>query len=142
MLADTPSEQLEVLTVRGSHTTQAVRCMFKGTKGLHDDLCMNGHIRRSKTVESQPSMDEPCVKGVEVEIVYWELAVAVPRLMEMLSRTGDASHGIHRKQTALQAVRRTLPLALSLASPDGIIDGRWSPRRHRKEWIQTANPKR
>ena len=122
LLADTPGEQLEVLTARGSHTTQAVRCMLKGTKGLHDDLCVNGHISRSKIVESQPSMDEPCVKGVEVEIVYWELVQAVPRLMEILSRTGNASHGIHRKQTALQAVRRTHRLALSLASPDGIID--------------------
>ena len=40
-----------------------------------------------------------------------ELVVAVPRLMEFLSRTGNTDHGIHREQSCLQGMQRMHSLA-------------------------------
>ena len=55
----TNPERIELLTVRGSHTTAAVRCYKLGSNGVHPELCTDGRISRSKILEMQPSMQEP-----------------------------------------------------------------------------------
>ena len=115
-LADCASDHLEVVSARGSHTTAGVRCVHFGSKGIHDHLCTDGRISRSKIIERQPSMREPLDKGMKYIVIRWQLAEACPRLMEILSVTGNASHGAARVQTALQACRRVFSLATSMSA--------------------------
>ena len=115
-LADCASDYLEVVSARGSHTTAGVRCVHFGSKGIHDHLCTDGRISRSKIIERQPSMREPLDKGMKYIVIRWQLAEACPRLMEILSVTGNASHGAARVQTALQACRRVFSLATSMSA--------------------------
>ena len=115
-LADCASDYLEVVSARGSHTTAGVRCVHFGSKGIHDDLCTDGRISRSKIIERQPSMREPLDKGMKYIVIRWQLAEACPRLMEILSVTGNASHGAARVQTALQGCRRVFSLATSMSA--------------------------
>lgn len=113
-LADCASDHLEAVSARGSHTTAGVRCVQFGSKGIHDDLCTDGRISRSKIIERQPSMREPLDKGMKYIVIRWQLAEACPRLMEILSVTGNASHGAARLQTALQGCRRVFTLATNM----------------------------
>jgi hypothetical protein len=111
LLAPVNRDLLELLTGRGSHTTASVRCYKYGTKGFHDDLCIDGFVSQSKIVERQPSMAEPLEKGLPYLVIRWQLVVACPRLTEVLSRTGNAAHGVARVQTTLQALKRVHALA-------------------------------
>jgi len=111
LLAAVNPDDLEVVTGRGSHTTASVRCYKFGTKGFHDELCVDGFISRAKIVEQQPSMAEPLEKGINYVVIRWQLAQACTRLMEVLSRTGNASHGVARQQTAIQGLKRVHLLA-------------------------------
>ena len=47
---------LEICSVRGSHTTAAVRCMKAESAGVPEEICLNGKVSQSKIVEAQPSM--------------------------------------------------------------------------------------
>ena len=51
-------DELEIVTVRGSHTTAAVRCYMFGSKGIHEELCLNGIVSKSRILERQPSMHD------------------------------------------------------------------------------------
>ena len=104
-------DMLEIVSARGSHTTACVRCMVIGSKGIHEVLCTDGMISQSKIVERQPSMAEPITNGMKYNVIVWQLVVACPRLMEVLSRTGNCSHGVARTQTALQGCKRVHDLA-------------------------------
>jgi hypothetical protein len=102
----TNKEVIDFLSARGSHTTAVVRCMKYGSNGLSSELCTDGKISKSKILEKQPSMQEPLDKGMKYTVLRWQLVMACPRLMEILARTGNASHGSERVQTALQACMR------------------------------------
>ena len=83
---------------------------------------MNGNISKSKILEQQPAMEEPLVKGIPYLTVRWQLVVAGPRLMEMLSRTGKASHGVARVETTLQSCARLHQLALEHTDVKGSVN--------------------
>ncbi len=51
-------------------------------------------------------MSQPIRKGCPYDVVKAELVMACPRLMEVLSRTGNAGHTVLRVQTALQHCNR------------------------------------
>ena len=51
-------------------------------------------------------MADPINKGVPYDVLKWEIAVLCPRLMEFLSRAGNASHAVVRTQTMLQHCNR------------------------------------
>lgn len=97
---------IEILTGRGSHGTAAVRCMKLGCKGIHDEICLDGFVSRSKICEKQTSMSQPITKGCPYDVIKSELVEACPRLMEVLSRTGNAGNNVFRIQTALQHCNR------------------------------------
>ena len=42
---------LKIVTVRGSHTTGAVRCVKLGARGVHEQVCNEGHVSRSKSTD-------------------------------------------------------------------------------------------
>jgi hypothetical protein len=110
LLPECLPDLLEIVSARGSHTTSGVRCIQMGSKGVHESLCTGGVISKSKILETQPSMAEPLDKGMKYTVVRWQLVEACPRLMEVLSRTGNASHGVARTQTALQGCKRVFDL--------------------------------
>ena len=93
---------MEAVTVRGSHTTSAVRIVKLGAKGVHEKLCLDGVVSQSKIVEKRPSGAEQLKRGLPYTIIKWQLVVECPKLMSFLSRTGNVSHGVHRVATALQ----------------------------------------
>jgi hypothetical protein len=113
LLAPVNGSLLEIVTGRGSHTTAAVRCMVAGTRGVHEELCIDGVVSRSKICERQPSMGDPISKGICYEVIRWQLVLAVPKLMEVLSRTGNSSHGVARVATILQGCKRVHAIALA-----------------------------
>ena len=122
LLAFSGPDALEILTVRGAHTTVCVRCYALGSKGLHPDLCVDGVLSKSKILSLQPSMSKPLEKGIPYLKLRWQLVQACPKLMEVLSRTGNAGHGVHRVERALQACNRIHSLAISQKKEDGDID--------------------
>ena len=108
-------DELDIVTARGTHTTAAVRCYEQeGVKGIHpetmgDDEC----ISKAKILERQPTMNEPLQRGIEYETICWQLVQDCPRLMEILSRTGNVHHSIFRQETTLQACCRIHQIAKS-----------------------------
>ena len=122
LLAASCPGALEILTVRGSHTSACVRCYALGSKGVHPELCEDGAISKSKILSKQPSMAEPLDKGIPFLTLRWQLVQACPKLMEVLSRTGNASHGVARVETALQACSRIHNLASAQKKETGEID--------------------
>ena len=77
--------------------------MQLSAKYIFDALAgVDGKVSFSKIVERQPSMAEPVNKGLRVEVIDAELVLACPRLMEILSRTGNSGNNVFREQTSLQ----------------------------------------
>ena len=96
----------EYVTARGGHTTGAARCMKMGTKSSKAQLCVNGHISASKIIEQQPTMAMIMdSRGLPYSVIDHDLVELCPRLMETLCKTGNANHGTHRTETALQACK-------------------------------------
>ena len=79
-------------------------------------------VSKLKILDAQPSMAEPIDKGMKYNVLRWQIVVACPRLMEVLSRTGNAGHGIARTQTALQGCKRVLTLAIAKQRETGKLD--------------------
>ncbi len=113
LLAPYQGDMLQVLTGRGSHGTAAIRAMTMGAKGIHPEICAEGCVSKSKICERQPSMEQPLSKGCPYDVIKAEMVIASPRLMEILSRTGNAGHSVYRVQTALQHCNRIHQLAVS-----------------------------
>lgn len=108
------ADQVKYVTGRGSHGTAAVRLVKFGGKGIHDELCGDdGKISKSKILETQPSMEAPLQKGCPYDVVHSAVVIAVPRLMEVLSRVGNAGQTTFRAATALQHCSRIHNLAVA-----------------------------
>ena len=106
LLAACNPSLLKVVTARGSHTCAAVRCMKYATRGVHPEICgADGCVSQSKIFELQPTMALPLESGVPVDVIDAEVATACPKLMEVLSRVGNA-HKVGRMQTSLQDCKR------------------------------------
>lgn len=95
------SSFMKYVTVQGSHTTGAIRCVKFGARSAHKTLG-DGCISSSKIIESRPSFDEPVNQGMYFVVIKKELIEACPHLMYCLSRSGNASHGAEREHTCLQ----------------------------------------
>ena len=107
LLAPYHGDALEVVTGRGSHGTAALRCAKFGAKSAHPELAgEDGHISASKLCERQPSFEAPLKQGCPYDVIPAALVIAVPRLMEILSRTGNAGNNVFREQTTLQHCNR------------------------------------
>ena len=116
-------DMLQIVTGRGSHGTAAVRCMEFAAKGIHAELCSeDGRISKSKIIERQPSMKEPLTKGCRYDVIKSDLVEACPRLMEILSRTGNSGNNVFREQTALQQCNRLHALAAAYQKVGRVIE--------------------
>ena len=119
LLAPVVGSDLEYVTARGSHTTAAVRCYARPepvVRGMHKEMCdEDGMISQSKVFELKPSA-RLALEGITYTVVRHEIITAVPRLMAVLSRTGNAGHGTHRVQTCAQSLKRAHDLVCDHAS--------------------------
>ena len=112
LLAPCNPDLLELLTGRGSHGTAALRCAKMGAKAIHSELAgADGRISASKICESQPSFKQPLERGCPYDVLPAALVLAVPRLMEIMSRVGNAGNNVFREQTAIQHCNRIHALA-------------------------------
>jgi len=113
MLAPCDINKIQIVTGRGSHGTAALRALKLGAKGTKPEHCdADGILSTAKVLEIQPSLAEPLNKGCPYDVVKWEVVVAVPRLMEVLSRVGNATHTVYRQATTLQHCSRIHALAM------------------------------
>ena len=124
LLAPVNAGMLELLTVRGSHTTAGIRCVQHGAKGVDstERLCRDGCISRARVLEIQPSMAEPLQKGLPYLTLKWQLVVSCPKLMSVLSRTGNWTHGVAREETALQSCKRIHAISAKMQIEKGEVD--------------------
>ena len=114
LLAICDIDELEILTGRGSHGTAALRCAKFGAKATNPKLANeDGNISVAKLTELQPSLAEPLSKGCPYDVVPAELVLACPRLMEVLSRAGNAGNNVYREVTVLQQCNRLHALVSS-----------------------------
>ena len=69
---------LEIVTARGSHTTAVVNCIDDATIGIHEEMCVDGKVARSKKWEKQPSMERPITKGKLKQVARAEDDLTAP----------------------------------------------------------------
>lgn len=122
LLAPYQGDMLVALTGRGSHGTAALRAMKLPTQGIHPEICAEGYVSKSKICERQPSMEQPLVQGCPYDVIKAELVIACPRLMEVLSRTGNAGHSVYRVQTTLQHCNRIHQLVVNRQKANKDVD--------------------
>ena len=103
LLPPANSSLMKVVTAQGSHTTASFRCVKLGAKCAHAGLTdPDGMISKGKILQSRPSFEEPMNAGLYYSVIKAEVVEACPRLMYVLSRTGNASHGSERPHTSIQ----------------------------------------
>lgn len=113
-------EKIKIFTGRGSHSTAAVRIFRFAATGIHAEMCgTDGKVAMAKVIGVQPSMEEPCKRGCPYTVIKYQLVEACPRLMEVLSRTGNAGNSVYREQTQLQHCNRLHSMAAAYMK-DGI----------------------
>jgi hypothetical protein len=112
-----PLQEIEVFAARGSHGSTGMRCLAEGALALPEHLQQlagnDGKLSASKVIAAKPSFAKPLQEGVPFDLVPGELCMAVPRLMEILSRIGNASNNVYREQSALQHCNRLHRLAIA-----------------------------
>ena len=70
---------LEIVTARGSHTTQAAKVVASGATSVYDDkFSHNGRISKRMILEEQPSMAIPLEKGIKYTMLRYELVEQCP----------------------------------------------------------------
>lgn len=121
LLAPVVPDRLRYATGRGSHTTAMARALLHSVRAVHEDTALNGYISVAKMCETRPSMREPLDMGLPAKVIRHEIITAVPKLMDLLSRSGNAGHGIERKSTFLQEIARVHYLVTQ--NPDVTADG-------------------
>ena len=118
-LAPVRADEIEIVTARGSHGTCALRCAKLGAKSVHAHLAgSDGMVSKEVICELAPSLRDPLENGVMYDIIPGELAVAVPKLMETLSRNGNNCNDVFRLQSSLQICSRIHKLYLKASNTD------------------------
>lgn len=116
-LAAVIADDLEVVTSRGTHGTCALRCAKIGAKSMHPHLAVDGNVSKEIILELAPSLRDPIENGVEYDIIPGELCLAVPKLMETLSRHGNSFNDVYRLQSSLQICQRIHKLSTASDYP-------------------------
>ena len=60
VLAATNVDDLEIVTLRGSHSTSAIRNIKLGANCNDVRISHNGHLKTDAILEQHPSLKEPC----------------------------------------------------------------------------------
>lgn len=113
LLAPLLPEDIEVFAARGSHGSTGLRCLLEGATAVYPDMAgSDGKLSAAKVIAAKPSFARPLQEGVPFDLVPGELCIAVPRLMEVLSRIGNNANNVFREQSALQHCNRLHRLAV------------------------------
>ena len=60
VLAATNVDELEIVTLRGSHSTASIRNIKLGAKSSDDRIAYNGRLKTDAILELHPSLKDPC----------------------------------------------------------------------------------
>ena len=113
-----PSE-LEIATVRCSHTNATLRIVNGAARALNVDYADEaGRISSARIVERQPSFKEPLEKGLHFTVISAALVLKCPGLMKFLATSGNADHGTARQATTVQRAKRVWGFACKQKSLD------------------------
>jgi len=107
-------DDVRILTVAGSHTTNAAKVVGAEAKGIpatgKDDAGKelinywsdNGHIDKGKVFSLCKPMQAVCEdKGLEYEVIRREVQDAMPNLPGFLSEAANKGHGTERENTRM-----------------------------------------
>ena len=99
--------ELEIATVRCSHTNATLRIVNGAARALNVDYADEaGRISSARIVERQPSFKEPLEKGLHFTVISAALVLKCPGLMKFLATSGNADHGTARQATTVQRAKR------------------------------------
>ena len=104
--------ELEIATVRCSHTNATLRIVNGAARSLNGDYADDaGRISSARIVERQPSFKEPLEKGLQFNVISAALVTRCPGLMKFLATSGNAGHGTARHATTVRRAKRVLGIA-------------------------------
>ena len=112
LLAPFKLDELEIASARGSHGSQALRNLKGAARSPYKNLAPDGYLNAAAVIAVKPSFKAPLEDGVPFDVIPYELAVAVPKLMEMMARLGNSGNDVYQEQTSLQMCTRIWKLAL------------------------------
>ena len=123
-LAPILSDDIDILTVRCSHTSAAVRALMAACKTPFPNELgdASGRLSLARVTERSPSMQAPTKRGMEYTIIKHQLVTACPSLMAFLARSGNATPGAEQKTTALQSCKRLFDVAVVYMQQKGKLD--------------------
>ena len=104
LLAPLDWRDVEVLAMATTHTVTAMNCVNGGTRGLDDNLSIDGRLNKDKIVQQFPSMAKPLEEGFEWVKIRAVVAEQVPELPGFLSDAANKSHGVHRLAPSMQCL--------------------------------------
>ena len=117
-----PSE-LEVATVRCSHTTATHRIINGAARAVNEEYADDrGRISAARIVERQPSFAEPLERGLLFNVIAGELVIQCPDLMGLMATSGNSDHGTARVATTVQRLKRVMSTAVKQKSLDTAAD--------------------
>ena len=111
--------ELEIATVRCSHTNATLRIVNGAARALNADYADEaGRISSARIVERQPSFKEPLEKGLNFNVISAALVLKCPSLMRFMATSGNADHGTARQATTVQRAKRVWGFACKQKSLD------------------------
>ena len=109
-----------ILTVTCGHTTQTLRCIYYGVPSDHEVLAPEGHLSITVLREKQASYAEAVDKGIEYDVIAWEVEAVLPDIVDLFQEAGNQQKLAHdwrvplganaqnaRKREAAACVRET-----------------------------------
>lgn len=115
-------DEIEIVSVRGSHGAQALRSLKCGSRSPYKEIAPDGYLNAAAIIAVKQSFKAPLEEGVPFDVIPYELAEAVPKLMEVLARVGNSGNDVYQEQTSLQLCSRIWKLALKQQEAHGQVD--------------------
>lgn len=117
-----PSE-LQIATVRCSHTTGVLRCIHGAARSMNEDISdAAGRISMARICERQPSFKEPLERGLLYTVISSLLVTKCPDLMKLMAESGNADHGTARVATTVQRAKKVWNVARAQPSLETASD--------------------
>ena len=106
MLADIVLEDIRILSVSCTHTSQGLKGAEFGIQGCPDESLngADGCLSREKVIERCPSIAEAMDDGLEWVVIRREVDAAIPELAGFLQEAGNIGHNTRKTITKMQAL--------------------------------------
>ena len=103
---------LEIATVRCSHTTATLRIIHSGVRSLNKEFAdEHGCVSMARICERQPSFKEPLGRGLRYNVISGLMVTRCPTPIDLLAQSGNADHGTARQATTVQRAKKAWMIA-------------------------------